>query len=218
VQVGSNPELLAGWGAARALCANASLLVRNESHGVRMQALKFLEAAVLLHTAALGGHADESGVAEGVHPSHANSFLSTSELNRDLRAYLDELQACAARPNSGPFMLVLVSVLGNLARLRPPLCGELLPPLLQLASAVASAPDSSQTASVIHAFKLSAVLLLRSGVQVEWRDPVVAALSALGHEEAAASALRQLERSLKRERTQAERCAANLPGYSVQIT
>jgi len=211
LQLGSNPELVAGWGAARALCASACLLVRAESEGVRLQALKFLEAAVLLHTAALGAHADEAGVAEGVCPTQPNSFLSASELNRDLRTYLDELQACAARPHAGPFSVVLVSVLANLSRLRPPLCAETLPPLLQLAASLAAAATNAQTASVSHAIKMSGVQLLRSGVQGEWRDRTVAALAALGHEEAAASAMRQAERSMKRERSQVvERCGWRL--------
>lgn len=84
----ARPELHAGWTAARALCASACLLVRAEHTGVRLQALKFLEAAVLMFTAALGANADESGVAAGVSPLHPGSFLTPPELNRDLRTYL----------------------------------------------------------------------------------------------------------------------------------
>ena len=224
-QLGTSPELVAGWNAARALCAVASLLVRAENEGVRLHALKFIETAVLLHTAALGTHADDAGVAQGVQPLKPNSLLSASELNRDLRTYLgaqtwrrlrsaparspprparlDELQACASRSHSGPFSLVLVSVLATLARRRLPLSGELLPPLLAIAdAAAASAPATSQTASLSHALKGACVQLLRSGPPAEWQGRIVAALRALGHEEAASSALRQLERSLKRERAE----------------
>ena len=181
--------------------------MRSEHEGVRLQALKFLEAAVLLHTAALGAHPDEAGVAAGVQPVRPHSFLSASDLNRDLRTYLDELQACTGRPHSGAFSAVLVSVLANLARQRPPLCSETLPSLLQIASAVTGATANAQTASMLHALKFSCVQLLRAGLQPEWRERVVAALGALGYEDAAASALRQFERSLKRERALAERCA-----------
>jgi hypothetical protein len=228
----SQQEQFPAFTAARVLCASACLLVRSDNDGVRLQALKFIESAVLLLTAALGAHSDESGVAAGVQPLQPHSALSPAELNRDLRTYLgarsvpsslrplltslaDELLACSKRRHAGPFTVVLVATYANLSRLRPPLCSELLPPLLQLASSVVSAPANAQSASVRHALKTSQLQLLRSGLQAEWQERVAASLSALGHEEAAASVLRQLERSLKRGRAQTERVEAEAAAEDV---
>ena len=76
------------WTGARGLCATACLQVRADDDGVRLQALKFLEAVILMFTASLGSHADESGVAAGVSPLPHNSLLQPADLNRDLRIYL----------------------------------------------------------------------------------------------------------------------------------
>jgi len=119
-----------------------------------------------------------------------------------------------SRRHPGPFAVVLVASLGSLARLRAPLCAEMVPPLLQTAAQAAEALPSAQAASLVHALKQAFVHLLRCGHagMGEWQDRVVGALEALGHAEAATSALRQVERLAKRERAQAERCERRATG------
>lgn len=104
--------------------------------------------------------------------------------------------------------MVLVATLAAIARLRAPLCGEMLPPLLQMVPAPnGSATLGTQLASLRHAFKHAFIHLLRAGVP-EWQDHIVAAMRSMGYEDDAAVALRQGERmAAKRERAQAERCA-----------
>lgn len=84
----ARPELQQLWTGARGLCATACLQVRADDDGVRLQALKFLEAVILIFTASLGSHTDDTGVAMGVAPLPQQSFLQTTDLNRDLRIYL----------------------------------------------------------------------------------------------------------------------------------
>jgi hypothetical protein len=101
---------------------------------------------------------------------------------------------------------VLVTALGAICRQRPHLIPDLLPTLLRVAADTAAAESSSQAASMVHALKSALLQLLRGGlVQAAWQDRTVAALGALGQQEAAESAVRQVERSFKRERA-AERC------------
>jgi hypothetical protein len=117
----------------------------------------------------------------------------------------DELLACVSRQPAGPFQVVLVTTLAAIARLRAPLCGEMLPPLLQMAPAQNSNAQGAQAASVRHALKQAFIHLLRSGVP-EWQDRLLAAMRGMGHEDEAIAALRQSERiAAKRERSQAER-------------
>ena len=119
----------------------------------------------------------------------------------------DELLACVSRQPVGPFQVVMVTTLATIARLRPPLCGEMLPPLLQMVPAQNSNAQGAQAASVRHALKQAFIHLLRSGVP-EWQDRLLAAMRSMGHEDEAIAALRQSERiAAKRERSQAERCA-----------
>ena len=224
----ARPEVQQVWTGARGLCATACLQVRADDDGVRLQALKFLEAVILMFTASLGSHGDESGVAAGVVPLPQHSLLQPADLNRDLRIYLgascdappccasqpltraapaDELLACVGRQPVGPFQVVLVTTLASIARLRAPLCGEMLPPLLQLVPAQSSGSQGAQAASVRHALKHAFIHLLRSGVP-EWQDRLLAAMRGMGYEDEAIAALRQSERiAAKRERSQAERCA-----------
>jgi hypothetical protein len=84
----ARPEVQQVWTGARGLCATACLQVRADDDGVRLQALKFLEAVILMFTASLGSHVDETGVAAGVSPLPQNSLLQPADLNRDLRIYL----------------------------------------------------------------------------------------------------------------------------------
>jgi hypothetical protein len=116
-----------------------------------------------------------------------------------------EFSAAAALP--GPIALVLVNSLGNIARQRPHLISEVLPTLLRTASATAAAGTSSQAASMAHALKTSFVQLLRGGFvpDAAWHERMVAALNQLGLQDAADAAVRQQERSAKRERAAVER-------------
>ena len=112
-------------------------------------------------------------------------------------------------PLAGPSAVVLIDAAGNIARQRPLLVAELLPPLLRLSERTGAAASSSQAASVAHALKSALVLLLRSGVLAgaAWQESVLGALKSMGHQEAAEQAVRQSERSMKRERAQLDRCA-----------
>jgi len=105
--------------------------------------------------------------------------------------------------------VVLIDAAGNLARQRPLLVPELLPPLLRLSERAGVAGSSSQAASVAHALKGTFVQLLRSGILAAgaWQESVLSALKAMGHQEAAEQAVRQSERSMKRERAQLDRSA-----------
>lgn len=109
----------------------------------------------------------------------------------------------------GPSAVVLIDAAGNVARQRPLLLAELLPPLLRLSERAGAAASSSQAASMAHALKGALVQLLRSGVLASgaWQDSVLGALRAMGHQDAAEQAVRQSERSMKRERAQLDRCA-----------
>ena len=89
--ISARPEIQQLWTGARGLCATACLQVRADDDGVRLQALKFLEAVILIFTGSLGSHADETGVAMGISPLPQQSFLQPSDLNRDLRIYLGAL-------------------------------------------------------------------------------------------------------------------------------
>ena len=118
---------------------------------------------------------------------------------------------------AGPSAVVLIDAAGNLARQRPLLVPELLPPLLRFAQHVAAAGSSSQAASMAHALKGALVQLLRSGVLASgaWQEGALSSLKAMGHQEVAEQAVRQSERSLKRERTQLDRfvcllCSKNM--------
>ena len=64
-----------------------------------------------------------------------------------------------------------------------------------------------------HALKGTMVQLLRSGVLASgaWQESVLSALKAMGHQEVAEQAVRQSERSMKRERTQLDRSALYAP-------
>ena len=110
---------------------------------------------------------------------------------------------------AGPSAVVLIDAAGNVARQRPLLVPELLPPLLRFAQHLAAAAASSQAASMAHALKGALVQLLRSGVLASgaWQESVMGALKAMGHQEVAEQAVRQSERSMKRERTQLDRFA-----------
>ena len=114
---------------------------------------------------------------------------------------------------AGPSAVVLIDAAGNIARQRPMLVPELLPPLLRFAQHVAAAGSSSQAASMAHALKGALVQLLRSGVLASgaWQESALSALKAMGHQEVAEQAVRQSERSLKRERTQLDRFACFAP-------
>jgi hypothetical protein len=118
------------------------------------------------------------------------------------------LEASAPSALPGPIALVLVNALGSIARQRPYLVNELLPALLHTASDTAAAGTSSQAASMTHALKTLFVQLLRGGLvhDAAWHERTVAALSQLGQQDAADAALRQQERSVKRERAVVERC------------
>ena len=98
--------------------------------------------------------------------------------------------------------------MGSLARQRPDMLPLLMPWLLSAAERAAGAESSAQAASLSHAVKTVLVQLLRSGALQTgaWQERAVAALAALGQQVAADAALRQLERSTKRERAQLERC------------
>ena len=98
--------------------------------------------------------------------------------------------------------------MGSLARQRVDMLPLLMPWLLSAAERAAGAAGSAQAASLSHAVKAVLVQLLRSGALQAgaWQERVVAALAALGQQAAADAALRQLERSTKRERAQLERC------------
>ena len=110
---------------------------------------------------------------------------------------------------TGPSAVVLIDAAGNIARQRPLLVPELLPPLLRFAQHVAAAATSSQAASMAHALKGALVQLLRSGVLASgaWQESVLGTLKTMGHQEVAEQAVRQSERSMKRERTQLDRFA-----------
>ena len=64
-------------------------------------------------------------------------------------------------PLAGPSAVVLIDAAGNIARQRPLLVPELLPPLLRLSERAGAAASSSQAASVAHALKGALVQLLR---------------------------------------------------------
>jgi hypothetical protein len=99
-----------------------------------------------------------------------------------------------------------VGTLSAIARLRTPLRGEMLPPLLQMVPAPSSSfAQGAPVASLRHALKHAFIHLLRGGVP-EWQEHIVAAMQGMGYEDDAATALRQGDRlAAKRERSQAER-------------
>lgn len=87
----TQPDTQTCWTAARALCSEACLLAsRGTSDGVRLQAIKLVEAAVMMFTAALGTEGDAAGVAAGIVPLlfSRGGFLQSFELNRNLRECL----------------------------------------------------------------------------------------------------------------------------------
>jgi hypothetical protein len=91
---------VAAWTAARALSAEACALARSAANnGVRLQAIKFVEASALMFTAALGapgsggGSVAAPGVADGVTPVTAfNALVPPAQLRDHLQT---SLGACA---------------------------------------------------------------------------------------------------------------------------
>jgi hypothetical protein len=80
---------VAAWTAARALGAEACALARSAANnGVRLQAIKFVEAAALMFSAALGAPGS-GGAADGVAPVTAsNALVPPAQLHEQLQTSL----------------------------------------------------------------------------------------------------------------------------------
>ena len=84
------PEVPGAWAAARALCAEACALAsRAQNEGVRLQAIKLVEASALMLSAALGAPGVASGgVERGISAAAAASPATPAELRDCLMASL----------------------------------------------------------------------------------------------------------------------------------
>ena len=178
------------WQAALELkAAVLGLAAQPGNDGVRLNAAKFLEQAVLLLTAE--SVPAVAGVSQAAQPLPAdNAVFKKAVLVREAEALLARLVALLklklGSEVSGPLAITVIKAAGCIAQQRPQFMGRLLPALLTLASSgdyrADAGADSGVQSSVANALRGSLAAISRSQhpMALAWRKKVADALHALG--------------------------------------
>ncbi|CAH8269709.1 unnamed protein product [Arabidopsis lyrata] len=109
-----------------------SLAFKQGNSGVKLCAMKFVEALILLYTPHEGIEADFNiSILRGGHPVLKIGDLSI-EASQKLGLLLDQLRHPAAKSLNSSTIIVLINSLSSVAKKRPAYCGRILPVLLSL--------------------------------------------------------------------------------------
>lgn len=174
--------------------------------GVRLLALKFVEAVILLYTPDPNGSlkppSDEENLVEfniswlrGCHPLLNVGDLSI-EASEKLGLLLDQLRSPTVKSLSSLVVVVLINSLSAIARKRPPYYGRILPVLLGL-DPPTSVIEGMHISGPQHALKnaLLACLKCTHPGASPWRDRLVGALKEMEAGDLAESALKQFSKA-----------------------
>lgn len=194
-----------------------TVVMTHQNQGARLQAVKFIEAVAALFSTA-DGHDDpaiaaeayttDSFEAESIEANHP--LISKESILQDAER-LVSLIASLAKPSSverspGPFTIVVITALSNLARCRPVISHKALPPLVELAKANFSGNAknlSAQAASIRHNVKHALISILKGGGEgsLAHRDSLTSALEAIGAGSDAESAVRYADKLIAKKRS-----------------
>ncbi|XP_010490570.1 PREDICTED: uncharacterized protein LOC104768323 isoform X2 [Camelina sativa] len=109
-----------------------SVAFKQGNSGVKLCAMKFVEALILLYTPHEGSEADFNiTILRGGHPVLNIGDLSI-EASQKLGLLLDQLRHPAAKSLNSSTIIVLINSLSSVAKKRPAYCGRILPVLLSL--------------------------------------------------------------------------------------
>ncbi|VYS65520.1 unnamed protein product [Arabidopsis thaliana] len=109
-----------------------SVAFKQGNSGVKLCAMKFVEALILLYTPHEGIEADFNiSILRGGHPVLKIGDLSI-EASQKLGLLLDQLRHPAAKSLNSSTIIVLINSLSSVAKKRPAYCGRILPVLLSL--------------------------------------------------------------------------------------
>ncbi|KAH9672953.1 HEAT repeat-containing protein [Citrus sinensis] len=174
--------------------------------GVRLLALKFVEAVILLYTPDPNGSlkppSDEENLVEfniswlrGCHPLLNVGDLSI-EASEKLGLLLDQLRSPTVKSLSSLVVVVLINSLSAIARKRPPYYGRILPVLLGL-DPPTSVIEGMHISGPQHALKnaLLACLKCTHPGASPWRDRLVGALKEMEAGDLAENALKQFSKA-----------------------
>ncbi|XP_057983982.1 uncharacterized protein LOC131168510 isoform X2 [Malania oleifera] len=181
-----------------------SIAFQPRSDGIRLLALKFVEAIILLYTPDPNGtsepphQASEGKSVEfnvswlrGGHPLLNVGDLST-EASQSLGLLLDQLRSATVKTLSNSTIIVLINSLSAIANKRPAFYGRILPVLLGLDPST-SVIKGVRVSAAHHALKnafLSCLKCTHPGA-VPWRDRLVGALREMKAGDLAEEALPQ---------------------------
>ncbi|KAH9736542.1 HEAT repeat-containing protein [Citrus sinensis] len=174
--------------------------------GVRLLALKFVEAVILLYTPDPNGSlkppSDEENLVEfniswlrGCHPLLNVGDLSI-EASEKLGLLLDQLRSPTVKSLSSLVVVVLINSLSAIARKRPPYYGRILPVLLGL-DPPTSVIEGMHISGPQHALKnaLLACLKCTHPGASPWRDRLAGALKEMEAGDLAENALKQFSKA-----------------------
>lgn len=174
--------------------------------GVRLLALKSVEAVILLYTPDPNGSlkppSDEENLVEfniswfrGCHPLLNVGDLSI-EASEKLGLLLDQLRSPTVKSLSSLVVVVLINSLSAIARKRPPYYGRILPVLLGL-DPPTSVIEGMHISGPQHALKnaLLACLKCTHPGASPWRDRLVGALKEMEAGDLAENALKQFSKA-----------------------
>lgn len=170
--------------------------------GVRLLALKFVEAVILLYTPDPNGSLKPPSDEEfniswlrGCHPLLNVGDLSI-EASEKLGLLLDQLRSPTVKSLSSLVVVVLINSLSAIARKRPPYYGRILPVLLGL-DPPTSVIEGMHISGPQHALKnaLLACLKCTHPGASPWRDRLVGALKEMEAGDLAESALKQFSKA-----------------------
>ncbi|CAA7061832.1 unnamed protein product [Microthlaspi erraticum] len=115
-----------------------SLAFKQGNSGVKLCAIKFVEALIVFYTPDPSGSLESSSredfnisILRGGHPILNIGDLSI-EASQKLGLLLDQLRHPAAKSLNSPTIIVLINSLSSVAKKRPAYCGKILPVLLSL--------------------------------------------------------------------------------------
>ncbi|KAH9672954.1 HEAT repeat-containing protein [Citrus sinensis] len=170
--------------------------------GVRLLALKFVEAVILLYTPDPNGSLKPPSDEEfniswlrGCHPLLNVGDLSI-EASEKLGLLLDQLRSPTVKSLSSLVVVVLINSLSAIARKRPPYYGRILPVLLGL-DPPTSVIEGMHISGPQHALKnaLLACLKCTHPGASPWRDRLVGALKEMEAGDLAENALKQFSKA-----------------------